>query len=472
MTIDRAAASEEPPPVRRPHRLEAVVDAGELGQHHVEGAGEGGDGEQRLGLHPHEALERWQLDVGRRRHVLAKRLQLRLGEAVPRRRRQAQGLEEAEGGGEVGRTDGAQRGRDRRCRADELGERRQQLGAVHRLEPRARRLLGGAEVDEDRAALAHDDVAGMQGAMGEPAGVEPPDLAPDGVEEVGVELGGVELVEPAPVDVLEGQRHRAVRQLHEGFDGGARHPRPRRQHEEEGLVLDVVGERRGRPVVAGVAEDDRPVAAEQQIGVAAVLGVHLDEAWAGGAGGQVQLRPATLGPGERQAVELDTSARPVRRGRRPAPAGGSVNRTRRARRCRRWRRRPTPAAARGRRRCRRSPWPARARAAPDRRRAATGAPATACRRPRRRPPPRRRRATGTAARRPRCRSSPHRARRRTGRRRCRGPRRPPPRAAAAPAAIAEPAPAPGHDEPGDDGGGHADGGHLDQREQQLAGGAR
>jgi hypothetical protein len=151
----------------------------------------------------------------------------------------------------------------------------------------------------------------MQSAMGEPASVEPPDLAPDGVEEVGVELGGVELVEPAPVDVLEGQRHRAVRQLHEGFDGGARHPRPRRQHEEEGLVLDVVGERRGRPVVAGIAEDDRPVAAEQQIGVAAVLGVHLheevDEAWTGDAGGPVQLRPATLGPGERQAVELDTS---------------------------------------------------------------------------------------------------------------------------------------------------------------------
>ena len=58
---------------------------------------------------------------------------------------------------------------------------------------------------------------------------------------------------------------------------GQCHPFPPGQEEEQSFVLDRASERHCRPVVAGIAQEQRAVAAVEQVGVAAVPRVHLDE---------------------------------------------------------------------------------------------------------------------------------------------------------------------------------------------------
>ena len=93
-----------------------------------------------------------------------------------------------------------------------------------------------------------------------------------------VDLVGRQLVEPAAVDVLErrapsSRRRGAVSELARR----AAHAGPLRQQQEQRLVFDVLLERHRRPVVVRAAQQRGAVAAVEEVGVAAVACVDLDE---------------------------------------------------------------------------------------------------------------------------------------------------------------------------------------------------
>ena len=144
-------------------RLEAVVDVGELREQHVERAAvSAAIITKRAGPHADEALERRWLLTGDLGDLGAELLQERLRRLLARRGGERERLEVRRGGGEVvaAQTPGGRR--DDRLGADDRGQRRQQLGAVDRLEPRRRRLLAEAEVDDDRPLVGDEDVRGAE----------------------------------------------------------------------------------------------------------------------------------------------------------------------------------------------------------------------------------------------------------------------------------------------------------------------
>ena len=138
--------------------------------------------------------------------------------------------------------------------------------------------------------------------MREASAVHHHHFVPDRVEERGVDLVRRQLVEPAPVDIVECERHRTVGQFGERFDGGDRHARFAREQQQECLMFDVVVERERGPVLGGLTQHHGAVAAVQEVGVTAVTRVHLHErAVAVGAVRDVELGAAPLGAFERQA---------------------------------------------------------------------------------------------------------------------------------------------------------------------------
>ena len=73
------------------------------------------------------------------------------------------------------------------------------------------------------------------------------------------------------------ERHRAVGQGGERFDLGTVHSHAASHHQHQGFVLDIVLERKGRPVVVGTPQEQCAVAAVQQVCVSTVFRVDLDE---------------------------------------------------------------------------------------------------------------------------------------------------------------------------------------------------
>ena len=183
-------------------------------------------------------------------------------------------------------------------------------------------------------------------------------LPPDRIEQVVGELGLGHGVERGARRPAPGEDHGLVRQRRHGRDPGAAHTAPPGQHHEERLVGDVVVQVLRRPRVGRASEQRGPVGAEQDVRVAAVTAVHLEEhRGALDRIGVVELGPAAVGAAQLEAIELQPGARQRRRRRRRegAPVRGTEDdedgrADHRARP-------PPPAAARGCRRCRRSPSP-------------------------------------------------------------------------------------------------------------------
>ena len=180
---------------------------------------------------------------------VAELLQLRLGHLVARRGRQGQGLE-------VRRARSARSAGPRPAAADATARSGPASGASEASS--SARSIAWRPGLADSSPMpkstitgptgGHEDVAGAQRPMREPGRVEGRHLAPDRVEELVVDLVGVELVEAARRRCVRGRApssRRAARRAHR--PPGQSHARPRGEDQQEGLVLDVVGERRRRP---------------------------------------------------------------------------------------------------------------------------------------------------------------------------------------------------------------------------------
>ena len=195
----------------------------------------------------------------------------RLRRLLARRARERQRLEVRRGGGERVGADRALRRRD-----DAVPRRRARRAT--RAARRGRSPGGAASADSapnPRSMMTGRSPAtrmlrGAERRGARCARVQRRDLVPHRVEQRGVDLLRCQLVEPPAVDVLERERHRAVGQGAERLDRRARHSGARREHEQQRFVLDVVLERRRRPVVVRSAQQRGAVAAVQEVGVAAV----------------------------------------------------------------------------------------------------------------------------------------------------------------------------------------------------------
>ncbi len=131
------------------------------------------------------------------------------------------------------------------------------------------------------------------------------DLLPHAVEQVGVDLLGRQRVESG---ARRRTRRRAPSSRRRGRratrSSGQRHVRSLRHEQEQRLVFDVLLERHRRPVVVRSSEERSAVAAVQEVGVAAVARVDLDErAGAAVERDGVELGATAVGPLERQIVD-------------------------------------------------------------------------------------------------------------------------------------------------------------------------
>ena len=279
----------------------------------------------RARAHADQALERFGFLLRRRGDLVAQVAEEALRGLAPGRRRQRQRLQVRGSGGQLLRGEHTGGGGRRFLRTDLLGERHEQLGPVDRLQSGVRRRLGGAEVDDHRTLVGDEDVRRPQGTVGDATAVHRLRLAPDGLDHRWIEL--LELVEPVSVDILHRDDHRSVGQRGQGLEIGAAHAAPAGEQEEQALVLDVALERCDGPLVGGVAQDRRAIAAVQQVGIAGVAGVHLDERRpAVGQRRPVQLRPAADGALEAEPGHIEPDCGGGRRPRPAGSAGGSVHR--------------------------------------------------------------------------------------------------------------------------------------------------
>jgi len=130
-------------------------------------------------------------------------------------------------------------------------------------------------------------------------------LGPEAVEDVVLHLLGPERVEPGTVDVAQGEQHRAIGQGRQDLDIGTGHTCAAGQQQKEGLVLDGMLEGQDGPSVAA-PQHRRLVRAEQEVGVAAVPGVDLDQGSpALGGVDPVQLGEASIVALDGQIGDLD-----------------------------------------------------------------------------------------------------------------------------------------------------------------------
>ena len=327
---DRTMATSEPSPVRRPERDEAVADVGELREKDVERADQSGDRQEGSGADPHQPLE-WH----RRLPVIASTLERSsFSSDLGRGPRVSRPTAPAAGG-----TAAQWRRRPARARAprqatagsgpDDARERRQQLGPVDR--PASGALPSPGRIRSPPAPACRRRPARWRPvAHGAPdavrAGSAPRPQTASSM--LGVDGLGIELVEPPPVDVLEREGHRAVGQPRDDLDVRARHAALPGPQQEKGLMLDVLLQRDRWPRLARAAQEQPPVPAVQDVGVAAVARVHLGEdacpprRWRPCRAAIARLRPAR-GSGRRRRV------RPPAGRRRPSPgtAGGSARRS-------------------------------------------------------------------------------------------------------------------------------------------------
>ena len=250
-------AHDEPRPIGVRQCREAVVDMGELREQHVEGGGERGDHHERPRPHAYEAFERRRLLAGDLGDLRAELAQERLRRVLAGRGREREGLEVRRRRREVVAARDSGPPTRRPVGAHDLGQRHQELGAVDRLQPGRRRFLAEAEVDHDRPPVGDEDVRGTEGTVREPGAVHHDRLRARPRRGASASISvRRQLVEPAPVDVVERERHRTVGQLGERLDGGDRHARFPREQQEEGLMLDVVVERRA---TGGLRSDCRSI---------------------------------------------------------------------------------------------------------------------------------------------------------------------------------------------------------------------
>ncbi len=151
----------------------------------------------------------------------------------------------------------------------------------------ARRRRGAEIDDDDRGGLfpADEEVPRPGGAVGQAGVMHRRQPSPGAVEELvaspvdaRLERGqvGEDVVQRPTVDLVADERGGPVGEPDDGPDLGARHARPPAQHQEQRLVLDLI-ERPRRPPSAAVAQDERAVGPVQEVGVAAVLAVDLEE---------------------------------------------------------------------------------------------------------------------------------------------------------------------------------------------------
>jgi hypothetical protein len=90
--------------------------------------------------------------------------------------------------------------------------------------------------------------------VGDAGGVQPLRLLPHRVKQFGADLVGSECVELASLDVLHGHDHRPVGQRRQGAEVGTGDASAAGEQEEQAFVLDIASERRRRPVVAGISQ--------------------------------------------------------------------------------------------------------------------------------------------------------------------------------------------------------------------------
>ena len=133
--------------------------------------------------------------------------------------------------------------------------------------------------------------------MSDPSGVQGAGLRPHGIEELGAQRVRGQRVELTSADVLHGEDHRSIGQPDEGAQVGTAHAGTPGEEEEQSLVLHRALQRATQPFIARIAEQQRAVAAVQQVGVPAVSGVDLDECGrAVPQGGAIELRPPSGRP--------------------------------------------------------------------------------------------------------------------------------------------------------------------------------
>ena len=273
-------AHDEPAQVGGAQGGEAVADVGELRQEDVERADERGDHEERPGPDADQTLERRRLLAGRRR-----RSRCAVRAAAPSTPAcESRPTAPAAGGRDAARArssgpstraaDATTRGRRPTSAASDASSSARSMACMRGVADSSPK----PEVDDHRLGRRPRGCSrrAATGARGGRGAVRR-DLAPDGVEQVVVDLVGRQSRRAASVDVLHGERHRAVGQRGEHLEPAGSARRRCAQEQQEGLVLDVVLERQRRPVVVRAAQQQRAVAAVQEVGVAAVLRVHLDE---------------------------------------------------------------------------------------------------------------------------------------------------------------------------------------------------
>ncbi len=275
-------ADRQPPEVGGPQRVDAVADVGQLRQQHVERADERGDHQERARPHPDEPFERGRRLAGRRR-----RCRRAARAAAPSTPACASPPTAPAVGGTGMRVGECVRSEHPGRRRDEPARRRR----ARRATPAARRgrwpasapsptrspnprsmMTGPSAVDED--------VRGAQGPVREARRVQRCDLAPHRVEQRRRRSrSGVELVEAAPSTYSTARAIEPSASAVSSLDPRAASRRPAHAPSAAGSAScstscssDIDGQSS-----FGSAQQERAVAAVEEIGVAAVVRVHLDE---------------------------------------------------------------------------------------------------------------------------------------------------------------------------------------------------
>ena len=246
-----------------------------------------------------------------RRDLAPQRLEHRLRRLLAGRRREGQRLQEGDDGGQL--VGGTNRAAEATARSGPTAVAREVSSSARSIEiwrgvadttPEANPVMAGL------AVAVHDEVGHAERSVGEVGVVQHPDLPPDRVEQGVVELLDGHGVERGAEHTVERQGRRAVGQGDERAELRAADAVAAGQEQQQGLVLHLRAERPGRPLLGRTPEDERPVAAVEQVGVAGVPGVDLHEELAARRlVGHVELRPPALGALQRELVHVEPDRR-------------------------------------------------------------------------------------------------------------------------------------------------------------------
>ena len=137
--------------------------------------------------------------------------------------------------------------------------------------------------------------------------VQPGHARPEPAQQVVGDLPGRDQVQRASRHQVHDQQRGAVRRHDDAVHPRRVDARPFGQYADQGLVLDGLPQRGGRPPVAHVLEPNGPVGPVQQVGLALIRAEHLDEQLPPVCGDRHE-RPRALGRDPRRADRADRQA--------------------------------------------------------------------------------------------------------------------------------------------------------------------